>query len=93
MFLGTDYIHPLTEVRLILFLAATITTALSLTSFPNACVACKPSYEDLKFIVFDTQTQDGVLGVHSLESDIAVADGIIEKSERLWQRPESGKHL
>jgi hypothetical protein len=68
-----------------------------LTAFLNACLdACrgfyhKSFYKDLKFIVFDTQTQDGILGAHPLKPDISGADGLLEKNKRLWWRPESRK--
>jgi hypothetical protein len=67
-----------------------------LISFLNACVdACrvvcqKLFYERLKFIVFDTETQDGVLGASPLKPDGAGANGLSEGETKLWWRPESG---
>ena len=68
-----------------------------LIAFLNACVdvCCdvydkSRYYDKLKFIVFDTPTQDGVLGASPLKPDGAGGNGLSEGNKRLWWRPESG---
>jgi hypothetical protein len=67
-----------------------------LVVFLNACVdACrvvyhKSFYEFLNFIVFDTATQDRVLGAFPLKPDGAGSNGLRKDETRLWWRPKSG---
>lgn len=58
----------------------------------NACrgVYQKLFYEGLKFIVFDTETQDGILGASPLKPDGAGANGLSDGHTQLWWRPKSG---
>jgi hypothetical protein len=69
-----------------------------LMTFLNACVdACciydkSLFYDKLKFIVFNTPTQDGVQGASPLKPDGTGSNGLSEGNKRLWWRPESGNH-
>jgi len=66
-------------------------------SFLNACVeTCrgicqKLFYERLKFIIYDTQMQDGILGASPLKPDGAGANGLSEGERKLWGRLQSGE--